>query len=208
MPLEREKLTFPWATLSTKGWEAMLWTPEPASASPVLQPRAAKKVVDWDDLLELRQCWRRDGKIVVWTNGCFDFLHLGHVRTLQAAKALGDILVVGVNSDESVRELKGPGRPVFPACERVEMLAALECVDCVVVFQELTPENAVARLQPDIHCKGADYAPPNGKPIPEAKVVEGYGGRVAFLPLLPGHSSSAFIRRIRQMDGDANRSDG
>jgi phosphoheptose isomerase len=158
------------------------------------------KVVGWEELLALRERWRAEGKTVVWTNGCFDLLHLGHVRSLQMAKALGDILVVGVNSDDSVRQLKGPGRPIFPASERVEILAALECVDYVIIFEELTPEKAIARLKPDIHCKGADYAPPQGKPIPEAKVVEAYGGRVEFLPLVPGHSTSELIRRIKEID--------
>ena len=163
------------------------------------RPRT-NKVVEWEELLALRERWRTEGQTVVWTNGCFDLLHLGHVRSLQIAKALGDVLVVGVNSDDSVRRLKGPGRPIFPASERVKMLAALECVDYVVVFEELTPERALSRLRPDIHCKGADYAPPHGKPIPEAKIVEAYGGRVEFLPLLSGHSTSELIRRIKEMD--------
>jgi rfaE bifunctional protein nucleotidyltransferase chain/domain len=162
------------------------------------------KVVGWEELLALRERWRAEGKTVVWTNGCFDLLHLGHVRSLQMAKALGDILVVGVNSDDSVRQLKGPGRPIFPASERVEILAALECVDYVIIFEELTPEKAIARLKPDIHCKGADYALPHGKPIPEAKVVEAYGGRVEFLPLLPGLSSSEIIERIQKVGNKEN----
>lgn len=169
---------------------------------------ATNKVVGWEELLALRERWRAEGKTVVWTNGCFDLLHLGHVRSLQAAKALGDVLVVGVNSDEVVRQLKGPGRPIFPASERVQMLAALECVDYVIVFEELTPERALARLTPDIHCKGADYALPHGKPIPEAKTVEAYGGRVKFLPLLPGHSTSELIRRIREMGDDGEHEQG
>jgi rfaE bifunctional protein nucleotidyltransferase chain/domain len=108
------------------------------------------------------------------------------------------VLVVGVNSDASVRRLKGPNRPVVPASERLEVLAALGCVDRVIQFEEDTPVEAIARLQPDIHCKGADYAPPNGKPIPEAAVVAGYGGRIAFLPLVPGTSTSELIARIHQ----------
>lgn len=165
-------------------------------------------MVGWEELLALRERWRVGGKTVVWTNGCFDLVHLGHVRSFQAAKALGDVLVVGVNSDDSVRELKGLGHPIFPVSERVEMLAALECVDYVVVFEELTPEKALARLKPDIHCKGADYAPPHGKPIPEAKVVEAYGGRVEFLLLLPGHSTSELIRRIREMSDEGENERG
>src|SRR6266567_3316675 len=104
-----------------------------------------RKAVSWDTLLEWRARARREKKTVVWTNGCFDLLHVGHVRNLQAARGRGDVLVVGVNSDASVRELKGPGRPLVTAAQRVEVLAALECVDYVVVFEELTPTEALAR---------------------------------------------------------------
>src|SRR5690348_9449394 len=124
------------------------------------------KITSWDALLPWREAARRDGRTVVWTNGCFDLLHVGHLRNLQAARALGDALVVGINDDASVRRLKGPGRPIVPAAERAEMVAALACVDAVVLFGEDTPETALARLRPDVHCKGADYAPPDGKPVP------------------------------------------
>jgi phosphoheptose isomerase len=156
------------------------------------------KLVDWNTLLAMRKKWRSEGKTVVWTNGCFDLLHVGHVRGLEAARSLGDMLVVGVNSDDSVRQLKGPGRPVVPASERVQVIAALACVDYVVTFAEVTPETALTRLKPDVHCKGADYAPPCGKPIPEASVVESCGGRVEFLPFVPSISTSDLIRRIRE----------
>jgi len=166
--------------------------------------RPGSKVVSWDTLLALREKWRTTGKTVVWTNGCFDLLHVGHIRFLQMAKAQGDVLIVGVNGDDSVRQLKGPGRPILQASQRAELLAALECVDYVVIFDELTPEGALSRLKPEIHCKGADYAPPHGKPIPEAKVVESYGGRVVFLPLVPLISTSELIRRIREGKGEAS----
>jgi D-beta-D-heptose 7-phosphate kinase/D-beta-D-heptose 1-phosphate adenosyltransferase len=146
----------------------------------------------------LRDQWQAAGKTVVWTNGCFDLLHVGHLRSLQSARRLGDILVVGINSDDSVRRLKGPSRPILPDEERAELVAGLECVDYVVVFEELTPDRALARLKPDIHCKGADYAPPNGKPIHEAGLVESYGGRVEFLPMVPGTSTSNLVQRIRE----------
>jgi len=155
-------------------------------------------VVEWPALLDLRERWRRQGRIVVWTNGCFDLLHAGHVRSLDAARALGDVLVVGLNSDESVRRLKGAGRPVMSAGERAEVLAALTAVDHVVVYGEDTPEGALERLRPDIHAKGADYAPPNGKPLPERAVVEAYGGRIEFLPFVDCVSTTTLVEKLAQ----------
>jgi phosphoheptose isomerase len=161
--------------------------------------RSAKvKVVSLEALLAMRQRWRDEGKIVVWTNGCFDLLHLGHLRSLEAARGLGDVLVVGINTDRWVRVLKGPDRPIIPADERAEMLASLEAVDHVVVFDDATPQSILELVRPDVHCKGSDYAPPDGKPIPEAEVVRAYGGRIEFLPLTQGHSTSGLIRRIRR----------
>jgi|GEM_PF-15539 len=167
----------------------------PAAASPAGEQE--RKIVGWDELLQKRGHWRKAGRTVVWTNGCFDLLHAGHVHSLQSARKLGDVLVVGLNSDDSVRRIKGPERPILPARERALMLAALACVDQVVIFEEPTPENALARLQPEIHCKGAEYAPPNGKPVPERGVVASYGGRIEYLPLVPGLSTTDLVRRIR-----------
>jgi rfaE bifunctional protein nucleotidyltransferase chain/domain len=158
---------------------------------------ADPKIADWHGLLARRSQYRAERKSVVWTNGCFDLLHVGHIRNLQSARQLGDILVVGLNSDDSVRRLKGPDRPIVPAAERAEILAALACVDHVIIFDESTPEAALERLRPDVHCKGADYAPPHGKPIPEAAVVAAYGGRIEFLPLLPDISTTDLVRKIR-----------
>jgi phosphoheptose isomerase len=151
------------------------------------------KVTTLDALAPIRGYWRAQKKTVVWTNGCFDILHAGHVRSLYAARALGDVLVVGLNSDASVRALKGDGRPVFAAAERASVLAALEPVDHVIVFDDATPILSLERLQPDVHCKGADYA---GKPLPEEATVTGYGGRIAFLPLEPGLSTTAALKRL------------
>ncbi len=151
------------------------------------------------ELPALGERLRRAGQTIVWTNGCFDLLHAGHARSLQAARALGDVLVVGVNSDESVRRLKGTGRPILPESERAELVAALSCVGHVVIFGEDTPEECIRLLKPHVHCKGADYAPPNGKPIPEKALVESYGGRVAFLPLVEGLSTTELIRRIQAL---------
>jgi len=158
--------------------------------------RPRRKVVGWPELLAACDVLRHAGTVVVWTNGCFDLLHPGHVASLEAARALGGALVVGLNSDASVRAATGTGRPVMSQDERAALLAALECVDYVVVFDEPTPEAALARLRPDVHCKGADYAPPHGKPVPERPVVEGYGGRVEFLPLVPGLSTTDLGRRL------------
>jgi D-glycero-beta-D-manno-heptose 1-phosphate adenylyltransferase len=162
------------------------------------------RIVGWEHLLDLRKPWRQQAKMVVWTNGCFDLFHVGHLRSLQFARQQGDILIVGINSDASVRSLKGPGRPLMPSDERAELLAGLQCVDYVVIFDELTPERALARLQPDIHCKGTDYGP-GGKAIPEAAIVEGYGGKVCFIPLVPGISTTELMRRIGRLGATDDR---
>lgn len=170
-----------------------------SGAEPAVALRSPK-VMAWDSLLPLREEWRGQGKCVVWTNGCFDLLHVGHIYSLRAARRFGDVLVVGINSDGSVRKFKGPGRPIVTATERAEVLAALEFVDAVVVFDELTPETALMRLKPDVHCKGAEYAPPHGKPIPELPLVTDYGGLVKFLPMVPFASTTDLIQRIRKID--------
>jgi len=159
------------------------------------------KILDLPSLLSLREAHRQAKRTVVWTNGCFDLLHVGHIRSLQAASQLGDVLDVGLNSDESVRQLKGEGRPILPAQDRAEILAALECVDHVLIFADLTPTATLQLLRPEVHCKGAEYAPPHGRQLPERAVVEAYGGRVAFLPLLPGTSTTDVIIRIRELGG-------
>ncbi len=148
------------------------------------------------ELVELRGRWRDEGRTVVWTNGVFDVLHVGHLTSLRAARGFGDRLIVGVNADATVRAQKGASRPIFPVAERVELLAALDVVDAVLVFDEPTPVEMLAALRPDVHCKGADYAPPHGKPIPEADLVRGYGGRVEFIPLVPGRSSTDTLARL------------
>jgi len=149
---------------------------------------AISKVLALDALLDVRRTLKREGKTVVFTNGCFDLLHVGHIRSLQEARALGDVLIVGLNSDASVRQIKGPGHPIVPQDERAELLASLACVDFVTLFDEPTPEQLIAALQPDIHCKGGDYA--SGKPMPEAEVVAAYGGQVRILSYTPGHSTT------------------
>ena len=138
---------------------------------------------------------RAKGKTVVFTNGCFDILHAGHVRYLSEAKKLGDILVVGLNSDDSVRRLKGEGRPVNPAVDRAEVLAGLRAVDHVAVFGEATAEELIRRLQPDIYVKGGDYSLER---LPESVIVASYGGRTVLVPLVEGRSTTNVIRRLQQ----------
>ena len=170
------------------------------------------KITTLDSLLPLRPAWRAAGRTLVFTNGVFDLLHLGHVRYLQEARALGDVLVVGLNSDASVRRLKGPSRPLVPQAERAELLAALSCVDHLVVYDTGTAEHLVAALQPEVYVKGGDYArpaahepgalpPPLPKPLPEAEVVRAYGGRVVLVPYLKGYSTTELIERILQSNG-------
>jgi len=147
--------------------------------------------------------WRRgQSGVVVFTNGHFDLLHVGHVRYLQAARGLGDILIVGLNSDASCAARK-PGRPLVPQADRAELLAALGCVDVVVIFDDLTATGLVGALRPTIYVKGGDWGRPGGPYPPEAAVVEAYGGRVAYLPYVPDRSTTLIIQRIRSLSEPA-----
>jgi D-glycero-beta-D-manno-heptose 1-phosphate adenylyltransferase len=159
-------------------------------------PDPRTKIVSMEKLLALRAEWRRQGRTLVWTNGCFDVVHVGHIRNLHAAAQQGDVLVVGINSDASVRRIKGPTRPVIPHDERAELLASLACVDYVLVFADDTVIPVLSRLQPEIHCKGAEYAPPNGKFVPEVDTVRAYGGEIRYMPQIPNRSTSELIQRI------------
>ena len=136
------------------------------------------------------------GYRVVFTNGVFDLLHPGHVRYLQQARSLGDLLIVGLNSDRSVRANKGPDRPIAQEAERAEVLAALACVDAVTVFDEETPHDVIADLQPDILVKGADWA---ANAIVGRDIVEARGGRVVRVPVEQGHSTTSIVERIRRL---------
>jgi len=137
---------------------------------------------------------KRNGRRVVFTNGCFDLLHPGHIRSLELARELGDALIVGLNSDASVRQLKGEGRPVIPERERAEILSALESVDAVVIFDDLTPREVISRLLPDVLVKGGDWS---GDQIVGREEVEAAGGRVVSVPVVPGYSTSAMLKKIR-----------
>ena len=160
-------------------------------------------------ILDLQACarladdWRRQGMTIVFTNGHFDLLHAGHVNYLQAARALGDRLIVGMNSDASTRRRKGPTRPILPQDERALLLAALRAVDAVIVWDEDDFREAVAALRPDIYVKGADWNQPDGPRPPEAEMVAGYGGRIAYVQLTPGRATSAIVQDILQRHGCA-----
>jgi D-glycero-beta-D-manno-heptose 1-phosphate adenylyltransferase len=138
------------------------------------------------------------GRRIVFTNGCFDMLHPGHIRGLEMARQLGDALIVGLNSDASVRQLKGPDRPVIPEGERAEILSALEAVDAVIIFNELTPREVISRLLPDVLVKGGDWP---GDQIAGRQEVEAAGGRVVSIPFVAGYSTTAILQKIREGSG-------
>lgn len=153
----------------------------------------ADKVRGLEDLVAIVRERRASGQRVVFTNGCFDLLHRGHTRLLKHARELGDLLIVGLNSDASVRGLKGPSRPVLSQDERAEVLSALASVDYVVIFEEADPGRTIAALQPDVLVKGADWVKDG---VVGRETVERRGGRVVMIPLVEGSSTSGIIRRI------------
>ncbi|GAB4439846.1 MAG: adenylyltransferase/cytidyltransferase family protein [Chloroflexi bacterium OHK40] len=159
-------------------------------------------VLTLEELLARCAIWRAEGRRIVLTNGVFDLLHAGHVGYLGQARALGDLLVVALNSDASTRAIKGPGRPIVPEADRAAVLDALRCVDVVTIFEEPTAERVVAAVRPEVYVKGGDYASagsggPDVARLPEARIVASYGGQVALLPYAPGRSTSTLIARIR-----------
>jgi rfaE bifunctional protein nucleotidyltransferase chain/domain len=151
-------------------------------------------VLSLDELILRFGPGKRNGKRVVFTNGCFDLLHPGHVRSLEAARALGDVLIIGLNGDDSVRSLKGSGRPVIPAEERAEILASFECVDAVVIFDEFTPQRVIAALLPDVLVKGGDWP---GNQIVGREEVEAAGGKVVLIDVVPGYSTTGILNKSR-----------
>lgn len=162
----------------------------------------AEKIFECEALKEKVQTLKRAGKKIVFTNGCFELLHTGHVRYLEAARAEGDILVVGLNSDRSVRQIKGPRRPVVPENERGEVLAALACVDFVTLFDEPDPAALIRCLMPDVLVKGADW---EEDAIVGKDVVEARGGRVVRIPLTQGASTTRIIEKILANYGGKER---
>jgi rfaE bifunctional protein nucleotidyltransferase chain/domain len=155
-------------------------------------------LVSLEEAARLAALWRGQGKRVVLANGCFDLLHVGHVRYLRSARALGDTLIVGLNSDDSVRRLKGPGRPLMPVSERVEIVGALAGVDAVVVFEEDSADALIARIRPHVHAKGTDYTEDS---VPERAAVLAAGGQVAIAGDPKDHSTRDLIATILRRFG-------
>jgi rfaE bifunctional protein nucleotidyltransferase chain/domain len=156
-----------------------------------------KRVLNREEASKLIEDLKKQGKQVVFTNGCFDILHVGHMTYLEEAKEFGDYLFVGVNSDESVKRLKGPTRPINNEVDRAELLAGLKAVDYTVIFTEDTPVELIGVLKPSIHVKGGDY---KKEDLPETKVVESYGGRVEIVSLVEGKSTSNVVKKIQNKE--------
>ena len=159
-----------------------------------------EKVVTITKLKKIVQDLKRSGRRIVWTNGCYDLLHAGHVSYLQRARKYGDVLIVGLNSDASVRLTKGPGRPIVPEQERALVMSALSCVDYVVIFADKSPLKIIGILQPDVYVKGGDYTIDTINQE-ERRLVEEYGGRIAIVPGVAGRSTTTLIKRISKAYG-------
>jgi len=153
-----------------------------------------KRVLSRDEIAARIAQWRETGETIVFTNGCFDILHVGHLKTLTRASSEGTRLIVGVNSDDSVRRLKGPTRPINDEVDRAELLAGFRCVDAVVIFGEETPVELLEVVRPHVHVKGGDY---RVEDLPEREVVEKHGGRIVIIDLVPGRSTTNLIQKTR-----------
>lgn len=152
------------------------------------------KIIERKNIAAFLNDLRKGGKTIVTTNGCFDILHVGHVRYLQKTKTFADYSVIMLNSDKSVRSIKGPTRPVNNENDRAEILCALDCVDYVVLFDEDSPQNLIAEIKPDVHTKGADY---NVETLPEAKTIIENGGRIEFISFVEGKSTTSIIEKMK-----------
>ncbi|MFZ5799848.1 MAG: D-glycero-beta-D-manno-heptose 1-phosphate adenylyltransferase [Candidatus Omnitrophota bacterium] len=155
--------------------------------------KASRKIKHINELCRIVAALRRDKKDIVFTNGCFDILHAGHVNYLEKAKALADVLILGLNSDASVKRLKGKARPIFSQDDRARLLSSLDCVDYVIIFNEDTPLKLIRALRPDILVKGADW---KGKGVVGTELVKSYGGKVKLIPLLKGRSTTRIIAKL------------
>lgn len=159
--------------------------------------RTNKIILNHKDLLKRVESLKKEGKTIVFANGCFDLIHVGHIRYLCGAAQEADILLVAINSDESVRKIKGENRPIMPLAERLEIIAALECVDIVTAFDEPTCKNLLEMLKPDVHAKGTDYTEEN---VPERNTVLSYGGKIAIVGDPKDHSSSEILKKLQRKD--------
>lgn len=166
-----------------------------ASSDDQLKAHAASRILDRNRLIARVAIARKHGARIVFANGCFDMMHVGHIRYLEGARSLGDVLVVGINSDVQVRALKGEGRPLIPERERAEIIAAMRAVDFVTIFPEPTVEALLRAIRPDFHAKGTDYTE---ETVPERDVVRSYGGRVAIVGDPKDHSSTEMIERVNR----------
>ncbi|MGD2294866.1 MAG: D-glycero-beta-D-manno-heptose 1-phosphate adenylyltransferase [Candidatus Aminicenantes bacterium] len=158
------------------------------------------KICDLRELIPVRKTYKKENKKVVFTNGCFDILHRGHIHLFREAKKQGDVLIVAVNDDSSLRRIKGPARPIFPLEERMEVLAAIADIDYLVSFSEDTPRETISALLPDVLVKGGDWTPDE---VVGKKEVEEFGGKVVLVPFLPHHSSTDIIQRIIRLSRGA-----
>ncbi len=152
-------------------------------------------LINSQDIKGFCEILHRANRKIVFTNGCFDIVHAGHVKYLQQAKACGDYLILGLNSDASVQRLKGPQRPLNNELDRAEVIGALKAVDAVVLFEEQTAEALIAKVKPDVYVKGGDYTL---ETLPEAKIVQAYGGRVEFIDMVEGRSTTNIIEKIKK----------
>jgi rfaE bifunctional protein nucleotidyltransferase chain/domain len=159
---------------------------------------ARSRIIDLTDLSARIQSLRQNSRLIVLANGCFDVLHAGHVRYLRGARALGDVLIVGINSDDQVEKLKGPGRPIMNERERAEIVAAIDGIDFVTIFSEPTVEKLLLTIKPDVHAKGTDYTE---ETVPEREIVRSYGGRVAIVGDQKNHSTSEMIAKVSERTG-------
>lgn len=155
------------------------------------------------EMQEIVSRFREKGKRVIFANGCFDLLHVGHIRYLREARALGDLLLVGLNGDKSVQTLKGEGRPLMTVQDRAEILSALECVDYLLIFDDLTADQVLSELRPDVHAKGTDYTEHT---VPERETVRAYGGKVAIVGDPKAHSTREYLRRLRATRTESSKS--
>lgn len=152
-----------------------------------------RKIKNLSEIKEISETLKREGKIIVFTNGCFEILHPGHIQLLETAKSFGDVLIVGINSDESVKKIKGEKKLIFDEKSRLKIISSLECVDYTVLFDENTPENLIKTIKPHIHIKGGDY---KEEDLPEAKIIKSYGGKIIIVPLVEGFSTTNIINKI------------